>query len=143
MKKTCLIVDDEPPALKVLESYIGQLHTLELGGKCSNAFEAMQILNQRNIDILFLDIKMPQLLGTEFLRSLRNPPKVIFTTAYREYAVEAFELEAVDYLLKPISLERFVKAVNKVCSREDQYRTSENEMPNGNSGALFIFQGRP
>ncbi|MDP9047384.1 MAG: LytTR family DNA-binding domain-containing protein [Bacteroidota bacterium] len=119
MKKTCLIVDDEPPALKVLESYIKQIQTLELAGKCSNAFEAMRGLSERQVDILFLDIKMPQLSGVEFLRSLRNPPKVIFTTAYKEYAVEAFDLEAADYLLKPVSLERFIKAINKVCSRED------------------------
>lgn len=140
MKKTCLIVDDEPPALKVLESYIEQLPTLELAGKCSNAFQAMQVLSQRQIDILFLDIKMPQLLGTEFLRSLRNPPKVIFTTAYKEYAVEAFELEAADYLLKPISLERFIRAVNKVCSREDRIDNPDKDVPNGNSGAFLYFR---
>jgi DNA-binding LytR/AlgR family response regulator len=140
MKKICLIVDDEPPALKVLESYILQLHTLELAGKCSNAFEAMEVLTQKHVDILFLDIKMPRLLGTEFLRSLRNPPRVIFTTAYREYAVEAFELEAADYLLKPISLERFIKAVNKVCTREDRIEQYENDAPNGNSNAFLYFR---
>ncbi|MFI5163503.1 MAG: LytR/AlgR family response regulator transcription factor, partial [Sphingobacteriales bacterium] len=138
MKKTCLIVDDEPPALKVLESYIKQVQTLELAGKCSNAFEAMQVLNQRSVDILFLDIKMPQLSGMQFLRGLRNPPKVIFTTAYKEYAVEAFDLEAADYLLKPVSLERFIKAVNKVCGRQDSIPDIKNEADNKPGGFLYF-----
>ncbi|HZE84797.1 MAG TPA: LytTR family DNA-binding domain-containing protein [Puia sp.] len=140
MTKTCLIVDDEPLALKVLEGFIGQLPTLELAGKCSNAFEAMQVLSRRHIDILFLDIKMPQLMGTEFLRSLRNPPKVIFTTAYKDYAVEAFELEAADYLLKPISLERFIKAVNKVCNWEDRIEEGENKISGDGSGGFLYLR---
>lgn len=140
MKKTCLIVDDEPPALKVLETYIKQIQMLELAGKCSNAFEAMQVLSQRQVDILFLDIKMPQLTGIEFFRSLRNPPKVIFTTAYKEYAVEAFDLEATDYLLKPVSLERFIKAINKVCGREDGIPEYHREETGGKQGAFLYFR---
>lgn len=110
----CLAVDDEPPALTVLEQYITAVPGLELSGKCNNAVEAMEALQQHRIDLIFLDIQMPQLLGTDFIRTLKNPPKIIFTTAYRKFAVEGFELNAVDYLLKPISFERFIKAVNKV-----------------------------
>jgi DNA-binding LytR/AlgR family response regulator len=113
-KITCLIVDDEPPALDVIKKYIASVHNLELAGTCADAVEALNFLRQQTIDLLFLDIQMPNLLGTDLIRTLKNPPKVIFTTAYRKFAVEGFELDAVDYLLKPISLERFLKAVNKV-----------------------------
>jgi DNA-binding LytR/AlgR family response regulator len=113
-KIICLAVDDEPPALTILQQYITAVPGLELAGTCNNAVEAMTSLLQQHIDLLFLDIQMPQLLGTDFVRTLHNPPKVIFTTAYRKFAVEGFELNAVDYLLKPISFERFIKAVNKV-----------------------------
>ena len=113
-KIICLAVDDEPPALDVLKKYIMSVQNLELAGTCGDAVEALNFLRQQTIDLLFLDIQMPQLLGTNFIRTLKNPPKVIFTTAYRKYAVEGFELDAVDYLLKPISFERFLKAVNKV-----------------------------
>jgi DNA-binding LytR/AlgR family response regulator len=114
MKLNCLIVDDEPLAIKVLEAHIANIPSLMIGGSCNNAFEAMDILRQGKTDLMFLDIHMPKLMGHEFLRTLRAPPKVIFTTAYREYALDAFELDAVDYLLKPVTLERLVKAVNKV-----------------------------
>ncbi len=110
----CLLVDDEPPALQVLEKYVAATVQLKLIGSCSNAFTAMEYLHQYSIDLLFLDIKMPQLSGLSFIRTLRNPPSVIFTTAFKEYAVDAFELNAVDYLLKPFSFERFLTAVNKV-----------------------------
>ncbi|MDX5481643.1 MAG: LytTR family DNA-binding domain-containing protein [Hymenobacteraceae bacterium] len=114
MKIRCLLVDDEPPALAVLQSHIAAVPMLEVVGKCSNAIAAFQVLQQQPVDLMFLDIKMPQLLGTDFVKSLHSPPKVIFTTAYREYAMEGFELDVVDYLLKPISLERFLRAVQKV-----------------------------
>ncbi len=113
MKLKCLIVDDEHLALDVLEEFIKRIDVLELAGSCSNAPEAFSYLQKGNIDLMFLDIEMPKMRGTEFVRSLKSPPKVIFTTAYSNYAVEGFELEAVDYLLKPISFERFLKAVNK------------------------------
>ena len=109
-----MLVDDEPPALKVIEKYIGMVDQLEIAGKCNNAFDAMDILQKKKVDLIFLDIQMPKLAGTNFLKTLRHPPRVIFTTAYKEYASDAFELDAVDYLLKPISLERFLKAVNKL-----------------------------
>lgn len=108
-----LIVDDEPLAQDVLETHISKLPELNLVQKCSNALEANDALRNHDIDLIFLDIQMPQLTGIEFLRTLSNPPLVIFTTAYPNYAVEGFELNAVDYLLKPISLDRFVKGVNK------------------------------
>lgn len=114
MKLKCLLVDDEPPALTILEKYISMVNQLEVTGKCSNAFQAMEILQQKKVDLLFLDIQMPKLSGTSFLKTLSHPPKVIFTTAYKEFASEAFDLDAVDYLVKPVSLERFLKAVNKV-----------------------------
>ena len=115
MKKiTCLLVDDEPPALDVLKNYIASVASLELSGSCNDSLEAMDLLREKSIDLLFLDIQMPHLLGTDLVRTLKNPPKVIFTTAYRKFAIEGFELDAVDYLLKPISFERFLKAVNKV-----------------------------
>ncbi|NJW52313.1 LytR/AlgR family response regulator transcription factor [Salinimicrobium oceani] len=110
----CIIVDDEPPAVKVLSNFIKQVPQLELSATCKNAFEVLNILHEKRVDLLFLDIHMPKLFGTELLRSLIHPPKVIFTTAHKEYAHEAFELDAVDYLLKPISFERFLKAINKI-----------------------------
>src|SRR6476660_1165857 len=113
-KISCLAVDDEPPALDVLRKYISSVQSLELVGTCADAVEALNSIRQRSVDLIFLDIQMPQILGTDFLRTLKNPPKVIFTTAFRKFAIEGFELDAVDYLLKPISFERFLKAVNKV-----------------------------
>ena len=113
-KINCLVVDDEPPALQVLEKYVSSVQSLELVGTCVDAVEALNFIRQRPVDLIFLDIQMPQILGTDFLRTLKKPPKVIFTTAFRKFAVEGFELDAVDYLLKPISFERFLKAVNKV-----------------------------
>lgn len=112
-KPKCLIVDDEPLARDVLRRYFEKLPVLELVGECSNAIDAFVFLQSNEVDILFLDIRMPELLGTELMQSLKNPPKVIFTTAYKEYAWDGFELDAVDYLLKPIRFDRFLKAVQK------------------------------
>ncbi len=116
MNCKCIIVDDEPPAIKVLETYIKSLPQLEIVGVCKNAFEAINLLNKEKIDLMFLDIQMPKLMGTQLIKTLQYPPKVIFTTAYKDFAIEAFELDAIDYLLKPISFERFLKAVNKFCN---------------------------
>jgi DNA-binding LytR/AlgR family response regulator len=113
-KIRCLVIDDEPPAREILKQHIAGVEALELTGTCSNAVEAISFLKEHQVDLLFLDIQMPQLLGTNFIRTLKSQPKVIFTTAYRKYAVEGFELDAVDYILKPISFERFLKGVNKV-----------------------------
>lgn len=118
MKIRCLIVDDEPLALDVLETYISRVDNLELVCRCNNAVEAYNCLQTEQVDVMFLDIQMPKLTGIDFLKSLANPPKVIFTTAYRDYAVEGYELNAVDYLLKPISFDRFLKAIAKVTPQE-------------------------
>ena len=103
-KIKCLVVDDEPPAREILKQHIAGVDALELTGTCANAVEAISFLKDHPVDLIFLDIQMPQLLGTNFIRTLISPPKVIFTTAFRKYAVEGFELDAVDYLLKPISI---------------------------------------
>lgn len=108
-----LIVDDEPLALDVLETYIGQMPELHLVKRCSNALEANDVLKHEPVDLMFLDIQMPQLTGTDFVKTLIRPPMIVFTTAYPNYAIQGFDLNALDYLLKPISFERFVKAVNK------------------------------
>jgi len=109
----CLIVDDEPPAREIIRRYIEQLPSLELAGECGNALEAFSFLQRDSADLIFLDIRMPQLSGIDFLKSLKNRPKVIFTTAYTEYALHAYELDVVDYLVKPIPFERFLRAVDK------------------------------
>jgi len=109
----CLIVDDEPPARDILRRYIDDMPMLELKGECANAMEALSFLQQHPIDLLFLDIRMPQLKGTELMKILKHPPRVIFTTAHADYALEGYELDIVDYLLKPIQFDRFVKAVTK------------------------------
>lgn len=114
MKLRCLLIDDESPALKVLESHIAHINSLEIVAQCSNAIEAIDILHHHTVDVLFLDIKMPKMIGTQFLRNLSHPPSVIFVTAYRDYAVDAYELDAVDYLVKPVSFERFFKAISRL-----------------------------
>jgi DNA-binding LytR/AlgR family response regulator len=109
----CIIVDDEPLSRRVIQKYLKDLPHLNLLASCSHAFEAMEVIQKEPVDLIFLDINMPRLSGINFAKSLSNPPLIIFTTAYPEFAVEGFELEAVDYLLKPFSQERFLKAVNK------------------------------
>ncbi len=135
-----IIVDDEPLALDVLETYIEKLPSLELVARCDNAIEAFDVLSREEVDIMFLDIQMPQLTGIEFLKSLSNPPLVIFTTAYPNYAIEGYELNIMDYLLKPISFERFMKAVNKALAQlELQTETKEVPVPESKEESDFIF----
>jgi DNA-binding LytR/AlgR family response regulator len=110
----CLIADDEPLAHTLLENYIGRLKTLSVAGHAYNAFEVLDFLSENTVDILFLDINMPDLSGLEMLKTLSNPPIVILTTAYSEHSLEAFDLGVMDYLLKPIKFERFLKAVNRI-----------------------------
>ena len=114
MKTRCLLVDDEPIALDILTAYVRQIPMLELAGRCPSAVEAFGVLQTNTVDLLFLDIQMPRLSGLELLRTLPNPPKTIITSAYREYALDGYELNVVDYLVKPIAFERFVRAVGKV-----------------------------
>ncbi len=113
----CIIVDDEPLAQRVIEKFLEDLPNFVIVAKCSNAFEAMDGVNGNNVDLMFLDINMPKLSGLSFLKTLKNPPLVIITTAYSEYAIEGYELDVVDYLKKPFSFERFLKAVQKVQER--------------------------
>ncbi len=113
MKLTCIIIDDESLARKLLEENIRQLPFLELVGVCKNPFEAMQTLQEQRVDLMFLDIQMPGMLGTQFLQSLREKPMVIFVTAYSNYAIESYDLDVIDYLMKPVSMERFTKAALK------------------------------
>lgn len=110
----CLIVEDEPLAATILEDYIRQVSWLRFAGRCSDALHAAEALHQQPVEVLFLDIHLPGLKGLEFLRSLPRPPQTILTTAYQDYAVEGFDMGVVDYLLKPIDFERFLKAVNKL-----------------------------
>lgn len=113
MKINCIIIDDEPLARKGLTEYVSEIGFLELKGQGESAQAAIALLNQENIDLIFLDIQMPKLTGIEFLKTLPNPPMIIFTTAYSEYALQSYELNVIDYLVKPISFERFLKACNK------------------------------
>lgn len=113
MKIKTVIVDDEPLARDILQTYLEKIEEATLVGICSNALEAFTLLNKEKVDLLLLDINMPEISGMDFLKTLKNPPLVIFTTAYHEYAVASYELNAVDYLLKPIPFERFLKAIYK------------------------------
>ncbi len=110
----CIVVDDEPLALSLLEGYIAEVPILEHLVSFKNVMEAFAFLNKNKVDVIFLDIQMPKLTGIDFLKSIRNPPKVVLTTAYREYAIDSYEYGVVDYLLKPITFNRFFKAVNKL-----------------------------
>lgn len=138
-----LIIDDEPLALDVLETYIAKMPELNLVARCSNALEANDLLRKHNIDLIFLDIQMPQVSGVDFIKALPNPPMFIFTTAYSNYALEGYELNAIDYLLKPISIDRFMKAVNKALAqfelhhREDA--SGEAAATGGEGGEDFFF----
>ena len=134
-----IIVDDEPLAQDVLENHIQKLPELNLVQKCSNALEANDALRNNDIDLMFLDIQMPQLTGMEFLRTLSNPPLVIFTTAYPNYAVEGFELNALDYLLKPISLDRFIKATNKAVDHIALQKGTHTVAETPKDGTDFFF----
>ena len=139
-KIKCLVIDDELPAREILKKHIAGVEALELSGVCSNAMDAISFLKDHTVDLLFLDIQMPHLLDTSFLRTLKNAPKVIFTTAYRKYAVEGFELDAVDYLLKPINFERFLKGVNKVLQLNLQNNSVSSENHASTSPPFLYFR---
>lgn len=119
MKIKCLIVDDEPLAIRILEKHCAQIEDIEVVASCESAIEAFTILQKQRVDLLFLDIQMPELTGIELLKTLPHPPNVIITTAYREYALEGYELDVTDYLLKPIAFDRFLKAIQKVYRKTD------------------------
>ncbi|HEY9044920.1 MAG TPA: LytTR family DNA-binding domain-containing protein [Ohtaekwangia sp.] len=133
----CILVDDEPLAIEILESYVNKIDQLEIAGTFRNAVSAFAFIQQHPVDLIFLDIQMPKLSGIDFLRSLKNPPKVIFTTAFRDYALDGFELEVVDYLLKPIPFERFLKAVAKVLHQPAPLPAAAKAESTGDSFVYF------
>jgi two-component system LytT family response regulator len=137
----CIIVDDEPMARDVIRRYIQKIPTLRLMGEFGNAIDATVCLQEQSVDVIFLDIRMPQLTGTDFVRSLRNVPKIIFTTAHKEYAHEGFELDVTDYLLKPIRFDRFLRAVNKAFPQKPQESefTVSPVAEENKSAASFIY----
>src|SRR5688572_29060997 len=135
MTLNTLIIDDEPLALDVLETYISKMPELNLIARCSNALEANELLRKHHIDLIFLDIQMPQVSGVDFIKTLPIPPLFIFTTAYSNYALEGFELNAIDYLLKPISMDRFMKAVNKALEQFEM-RNREDAATESNAGGM-------
>jgi len=138
MELKCLIVDDEVLAQDVIEKYISNIPTLKLVGKCDSAVEAISFLHNNPVDLLFLDLNMPELSGLDMLKTLTKPPKVILTTAYSEYALESYEYGVVDYLLKPIKLERFIKAVNKVVEQFNIPDESDENNAKQQPQSIFI-----
>lgn len=125
MSIKCIIVDDEPLAQKGLAEYVKEIPVLELAATCDNAMQAFTLINHKQAELVFLDIEMPEFTGIDLIKSLPDKPAVIFTTAYQQYALQGYELDVIDYLVKPISFERFLKAVNKAADFIQTKRTSE------------------
>lgn len=136
-KYRCIIIDDEPIAIKVIKEHLERIDNLECANSFTKALNAIELLNREYVDLIFLDINMPGISGIEFLKALKNPPKVIFTTAYRNFAVDAFDLDAVDYLVKPISFERFLKSVNKFLSGVKSSSEVSQEKPTEKDYIIF------
>lgn len=124
---TCISIDDEPLAHRIINSYCQNLDSLTIEKQCKNAVEAINYLSKNTVDLIFLDINMPQLQGLDFLRTLANPPMVIITTAYQEFALESYELNVIDYLLKPFSFERFLKAINKAQTQQQLLNAAQHD----------------
>lgn len=133
----CLAIDDEPLALELLEDNISKVPYMQLVAKCSNPIEAMKVLQEHSVDLIFLDIQMPGLTGLQFLQSLTNRPMAILITAYEKYALEGYNLDVVDYLVKPVSLERFIRACNKAWELF-QLRNKSTTAPENNPGYIFV-----
>jgi len=138
MTVKCLLVDDEPLALRVLENHIGKIPWLEITATCQNPLEAFGILKNQKIDLLFLDIQMPELSGLDLIGTLPHPPQVIFTTAYRQFAADAYDLDGLDYLVKPIGFPRFMKAVNKYLDRNTGAKMMIKTPDSGERRSFFI-----
>lgn len=134
----CIAVDDEPLALELLADNISKVPYLHLVAKCSDAFEATQVMQQHQVDLIFIDIQMPGMTGLQFIESMVNKPMVILVTAYKQYALEGFDLHVVDYLLKPVSIERFIKACNKA---QELYALKHNAAGNPTPGYIFLNVG--
>lgn len=137
MTINCIIIDDEPLARAGLKEYIGDIGFLNLLGSFDNALSATEIIGGGDVQLLFLDIQMPKITGLEFFKTLKDPPAVIFTTAYSQYALDGFEVNALDYLVKPISFERFLKAAHKA---KEYYELKERNRAEGNSGDYFFIK---
>jgi len=135
----CLITDDEPLALDVLSGYIHHLDHLQLAGRCNNAIETLNFLQKNKVDLLFLDIQMPGKTGIDFLRTLVHPPKAILTTAYRDHALDGFDLNVLDYLLKPIAFDRFLTAVNKYGNKAADMANNFENIPASISQDPFVY----
>ena len=135
----CLIVDDEDLAIDVLEEYVSRIDYLQLTGSCRNAVEAMAFLNENKVDLVFLDIQMPGLTGLQMLKNMADRPEVIMTTAYSEYALEGFELQVLDYLIKPIPFDRFIKAINRFLKLRSLNITLPETSPGNSYNDAFIF----
>lgn len=135
----CIIIDDEPIAIRVIKNHLAAFTDFEIIAECENALDAMPVLQKKKVDLLFCDIQMPQITGVEFVRSLAHPPKVIFTTAYRDYAVDAFELQVIDYLLKPFSFERFTKAINNYLEHISAQLNKDDIVESKSKNPDFIF----
>jgi two-component system LytT family response regulator len=138
MKIRCLAIDDEPLAVKKIAGYIQKTPFLELVAECRSAIEALNSLNKGDIQLMFIDINMPDINGMEFVKSLNNKPCIVFTTAYSEYAVEGFQVEAVDYLLKPITYTNFLKAANKVKKKLELTGNNKQEVIRATADHLFV-----
>ncbi len=139
----CIIVDDEPIAREILENHLQKIDAIQVVSTCKNAIEAFNIINSNKIDLIFLDINMPEISGLSFARSINKNIKIIFTTAYREYAVDGFDLKAVDYLLKPISFERLLQAVNKYLNENIKISTDgKDELTLDKSDFIFVRSDR-
>jgi two-component system LytT family response regulator len=138
MKIRCLAIDDEPLAVKKIAGYIQKVPFLELVAECRSAAEAMSIMDTTDIQLLFIDINMPDISGMEFVKSLTSKPYVVFTTAYSEYAVEGFQVDATDYLLKPITFSNFLKAANKVKNRIELSSNNQKESVQTTANHLFV-----
>ena len=138
MKIKCLAIDDEPLALQQISAYIDRTPFLEKMALCQSAFEAIEFTDQQPVDLMFVDINMPDLNGLDFVKSLKNKPFIIFTTAYSEYALEGFKVDAVDYILKPISYDEFLRSVNKVRDRMTATAAATSETVTMNKESLFV-----
>ncbi len=138
----CIIVDDEPVAREILESHLGKIDTLHVVASCKNALEAFKAINSGKIDLIFLDINMPEISGLSFAKSMTKSIKIIFTTAYRDYAVDGFDLQAVDYLLKPISFERLLQAINKYLDENMPVEARSEEIIPEKSDSIFVRSDR-
>ncbi|WP_410222457.1 LytR/AlgR family response regulator transcription factor [Pedobacter sp.] len=136
----CLVIDDEPLAQDVLERYINAYEQLNLIKKCSTVLEAFEILHLHDIQLIFLDIKLPSISGIDFIKTLKDPPAVIFTTAYSEYAVQSYELDAIDYLLKPITFERFKRSMDKLLKQQPNEQAGKNYTYFKASGKLLKIE---